>query len=146
MKQLSIKVNLLNKNAQIPVKSHKGDAAYDLFATQEINLKPGERKKIPCGISLEIPEGYFGAIAPRSGLAHQYGLALVNSWGVVDSSYRGEICVIIINLGDDEICLPPNVRIAQLLILPAIEVGFIELNENLNDTDRGVKGFGSTGL
>lgn len=118
----------------------------DLYSLEEIKLAPGERKKTPCGFSIEIPEGYFGAIAPRSGLANQYGLTLVNSWGVIDSSYRGEICVIIINLGREDVILPSKTRIAQLLVIPVIEVNLIAVEEKLIETDRGAKGFGSSGL
>ena len=118
----------------------------DLYSLEEIKLTPGERKKSPCGFSIEIPDGFFGAIAPRSGLANLYGITLVNSWGVIDSSYRGEICVIIINLGRKEIILPPKTRIAQLLVIPVVNVTLYAVEEKLIETDRGVNGFGSTGL
>lgn len=130
----------------MPAYSHIGDAGMDLYSLEEIKLAPGERKKTSCGFSIEIPEGYFGAIAPRSGLANQYGLTLVNSWGVIDSSYRGEICVIIINLGGKEIILPSKTRIAQLLVIPVVCANLIAVEEKLIETDRGAKGFGSSGL
>jgi dUTP pyrophosphatase len=146
MMPLKIKLNILHPDFTMPAYAHKGDAGMDLYSLEEIQLKPGERKKSPCGFSIEIPEGYFGAIAPRSGLANLYGITLVNSWGVIDSSYRGEICVIIINLGRKEIILPSKTRIAQLLVIPVVNVTLFAVEENLIETDRGVNGFGSTGL
>ncbi|HOI25299.1 MAG TPA: dUTP diphosphatase [Caldisericia bacterium] len=146
MKPLKIKLNILHPDFTMPVYSHPGDAGMDLFSLEEIILTQGERKKIPCGFSIEIPDGFFGAIAPRSGLANLYGITLVNSWGVIDSSYRGEICVIIINLGREKIALPPKTRIAQLLVIPVVSVELYEVKEKLIETDRGANGFGSTGL
>ena len=146
MKPLKIKINILHPDFSMPTYSHAGDAGMDLFSLEEIKLAPGERIKSPCGFSIEIPDGFFGAIAPRSGLANLYGITLVNSWGVIDSSYRGEICVIIINLGRENIILPSKTRIAQLLVIPVAKVNLIAVEEKLIETDRGAKGFGSSGL
>ncbi len=146
MKPLKINIKPTHSSFRMPAYSHLGDAGMDIFSIEKIQLIPGERKKISCGFSIEIPEGYFGAIAPRSGLSIKYGLTLVNAWGVIDSSYRGEICVIIINLGEKKISLPPYSRIAQLLVIPVVKANLVLVEDNLNETDRGVEGFGSTGF
>ena len=114
--------------------------------TNGIFRMAGERKKIPFGCSLEIPNGFLGAIAPRSGLAHKFGIGLVNSWGVIDSSYRGEISAIIVNMGKEKVLLPLHTRIAQLLVIPIYKLNLSLVEENLNETDRGGNGFGSSGL
>jgi dUTP pyrophosphatase len=103
-----------------------------------------ERVKIGCGFAIEIPEGYLGAIAPRSGLAYKYGLTVLNAWGVIYSSYRGEVSVILINLGTEKIRLEINSKIAQLIILPFETADLLKV-EALTKTDRGVNGFGSSG-
>lgn len=146
MKPLKIKIKKINPAFRSPTYAHEGDAGMDLYCLDPIEILPGERKKIPFGCSIEIPEGYLGAIAPRSGLAHRFGIGLVNSWGVIDASYRGEICAIIINMGNEKISLPAQTRIAQLLVIPVAKLNINIVEENLIETDRGKDGFGSTGL
>lgn len=141
-----IRINILNRNFVLPKYAHDGDAGLDLFSTDDILLSPGERKKVGCGFSIAIPEGFLGAIAPRSGLAIEYGVTVLNSWGVVDSSYRGEVSVILINLGNNEVVFKKGSKIAQLIIIPYEKVELYIDSEKLNSTDRGEKGFGSSGI
>ncbi len=146
MKPLKIKFKKINPDFRAPTYAHEADAGMDLYCMDPIEILPGERKKIPFGCSIEIPDGYLGAIAPRSGLAHRFGIGLVNSWGVIDASYRGEICAIIINMGKEKVNLPAHTRIAQLLVIPVAKLNINIVEENLIETDRGNDGFGSTGL
>jgi dUTP pyrophosphatase len=141
-----IGINTLNSNFIIPKYAHDGDAGLDLYSTEDIVLLPGERKKIGCGFSIAIPEGLLGAIAPRSGLAIEYGVTVLNSWGVVDPSYRGELSVILINLSNNEVVFKKGSKIAQLIIIPYEKVELYIDSEKLNSTDRGEKGFGSSGI
>lgn len=139
-----IKILPLQDTFKIPTYSHIGDAGLDLFSVETITICPMERVKIGCGFAIEIPEGYLGAIAPRSGLAYKYGLTVLNAWGVIDSSYRGEVSVILINLGSEQIKLEKNSKIAQLIIVP-YENAELSIMQVLTVTDRGVNGFGSSG-
>jgi dUTP pyrophosphatase len=141
-----IEINQLSEDFVLPVYSHKGDAGLDLFSTEDVELFPGERKKVGCGFSIAIPEGFLGAVAPRSGLAIEYGVTVLNSWGVVDPSYRGEVSVILINLGDEKVFLKKGSKIAQLIIIPYEEIELSIVSDKLDPTSRGEKGFGSTGL
>lgn len=109
-----------------------------------VDIAPGERRVIPTGIAVAIPPGYAGLVAPRSGLAARSGIGIVNAPGVVDSGYRGEISVILINLGSEPVAIGRGDRIAQLLVVPVATPEF-EVVEGLGETDRGVGGFGSTG-
>ncbi|MGE5557868.1 MAG: dUTP diphosphatase [Bacillota bacterium] len=121
-------------------------AGVDLYAavTEPVLLKPLERRLIPSGIAVAIPPGYEGQVRPRSGLALRYGIALVNSPGTIDADYRGEIGVIVINLGTEDFCVRRGERIAQL-ILAKVAKGAWEEVEELPQTLRGCGGFGSTG-
>jgi len=146
MKSIQIPIQKMHENFIQPDYAHEGDAGMDLHNTEAFTLLPGEYKKIQCGFSIAIPSGYFGAIAPRSGLALQTGVTVLNSWGVIDSSYRGEIAVILINLGKEERSISAQSRIAQLIILPFRYVDFLITNDDLEKSDRGENGFGSTGF
>ena len=126
----------------IPARANKTDAGYDLWSVESYTLKPLERKLFKTGICVEIPEGYYGRIAPRSGLAYKHGLDTLA--GVIDSSYRGEIGVILINLGDKDVYITHGDRIAQLIIETCHHPNMIQV-EYLNDSSRAEKGFGSTG-
>ena len=131
----------------LPFYATKGSAGADIFADIEKDevLKPGERKAIPSGLKIEIPEGFEAQIRPRSGLALKHGITLLNTPGTIDSDYRGEIKVIMINLGTDDFIIKQGDRIAQMIIAPVTKADFaIELN--LNNTERGEGGFGSTGF
>ncbi len=138
-----LKVKKLRPDAVLPVRKRKGDAGLDLYAVEDVVLKPGEWKAVPTGIAVEIPEGHFGLIKDRSGLALKYALHCLA--GVVDENYRGEIKVVMINLGGEEFKVEKGTRIAQLLIVPYLSVEVEEVEE-LSDTERGERGFGSSGL
>ncbi|MDF1542445.1 MAG: dUTP diphosphatase [Anaerosomatales bacterium] len=130
----------------LPAYAHEGDAGLDLFATEPITLRPFERGLVPTGIAVAIPEGYAGFVQPRSGLALRTGLSLVNTPGLIDSHYRGEIKVIAINLDPEtSISLARGDKIAQLVIQPVARVQLSEV-ESLDETVRGEGGFGSTGV
>jgi dUTP pyrophosphatase len=142
-----IKIKKLNDNAIIPTKGSEHSAGMDLYAcidTSNIDIAPHETVKIGTGLAIEIPEGYFGGIFARSGLATNSGLRPANCTGVVDSDFRG-MCVVALHNDSDEYRVINNGdRIAQLVVLPYLNVDFEEVNE-LSDTNRGVCGFGSTG-
>lgn len=129
----------------LPGYAHPGDAGADLTTTEACVLAPGQRRLIGTGVSVAIPAGHVGLITPRSGLAARAGLSIVNSPGVIDSGYRGELRVALINLDPDEpIALAAGDRIAQLLIVPFVTAVF-EPVDSLDETVRGSGGYGSTG-
>lgn len=146
MSKTTIKIHLLNEKAKVPVCGSKYSAGYDLYSIcdETITIGPHETVKMKTGIALEIPEGYFGAIFARSGIATKRGLRPANCTGVVDSDYRGELIVALHNDTDQVQLVAPGERIAQLVIMPYLSVTFEESNY-LNETLRGNKGFGSTG-
>jgi len=129
----------------IPTYQSSGASGCDIHASLEKSfiLKPGERGLIPSGLALEIPEGYEIQVRPRSGLAIKNGITLVNTPGTIDCDYRGELKIIVINLGEENFEIKNGDRIAQLVLAPAIQGQFIEVG-NLSDTERGIGGFGST--
>lgn len=138
-----MKIKLLDKNAKIPFRANKTDAGADLFSIENVKILPLERKAISTGIYVEIPEGYYGRIAPRSGLAYKNGIDVLA--GVIDSSYRGEIKVILFNTDKDKIFeIKIGDRIAQLIIEDHFNFEF-EVSDELSYTERGEGGFGSTG-
>ena len=131
---------------QCRLYAHKTDAGIDLYSAIDCILKPYERKLIPSGIKLSIPEGYAGFVLPRSGLAIKNGISLVNSPGLIDSGYRGEICIIMINLDKEmDFTIKKGDKICQLVIKKIEHANLIEVEE-LDDSDRGEGGFGSTGI
>jgi dUTP pyrophosphatase len=134
----------LDKELPVPVIAHIGDAAVDLHSRIDMALDPGERAVVPTGIAVAIPPGFAGLVLPRSGHARRHGIGVVNGPGLIDSGYRGEISVLLINHGDREVKFGRGDRIAQLAIVPVPEVDWVEA-EDLDDTDRGAGGFGSTG-
>lgn len=133
----------------VPVPEYQtpGSAGVDLSAALEakVTIAPGERRLIPTGVALAIPEGYEGQVRPRSGLALRAGLSIVNSPGTIDADFRGEIGVVLINHGSEPFVVEPLSRIAQLVISPVVQARF-ELVEALDDTARGSGGYGSTGV
>ena len=136
----------LNEHTVIPQNAYPGDAGYDLCATQEITLQPFERALVPTGLAIAIPQGYAGLVVPRSGLAIKQGLSLVNTPGLIDSNYRGELKVIAINLDPTTpITISVGDRIAQLVVVAVADVTFEEC-DSLEDTVRGTGGFGSSGV
>ena len=129
----------------MPRYQHEGDAGLDLPSRVDYVLEPGERAMIPTGIAVAIPRGYAGFVLPRSGLASRHGIALVNSPGLVDSGYRGEMAIIMINTDKREAFhIKRGDRIAQLVIQKVVEATTVQVNE-LDETSRGAGGFGSTG-
>ncbi len=143
---MKIKTKKININAKLPFKATEGSAGADLFACieSEIIIKPGKTNMIPVGIAVEIPVGFGGFIFPRSSLGCKYGITLPNCVGVIDSDYRGELCVPLINLGSADFVIQNGDRIAQLVILPVENAEYEDASE-LSDTVRGKGGFGSTG-
>ena len=141
-----VNIKRLNNRAIIPSKSHDSDAGFDLYACIDspINVIPGETIKIPTGWAIAVPNGYFGAIHARSGLATKQGLRPANCVGVIDTPYRGECIVALYNDSDIIQQINPNDRIAQLIITPYFNCALNEVGE-LDETDRGDNGFGSSG-
>lgn len=127
-----------------PAKAHPDDAAFDLFARQEVTLPAGNLALIHTGLFLEVPAGYEAQVRPRSGLAVRHGLTVLNSPGTIDSGYRGEVGVILINTSRQEYTVRRGERIAQMVIQALPEVVLTKV-ETLTDTERGTGGFGSTG-
>lgn len=129
----------------VPTYAHPGDAGADLRTTHDVTLQPGERALVGTGVRLALPEGHVGLVTPRSGLAARHGLSVVNSPGIIDSGYRGEIRVSLINLDPAEpLTLLAGDRIAQLVVLPFVSATFTRV-DTLDDTSRGAGGYGSTG-
>jgi dUTP pyrophosphatase len=142
---IEIEIKLLDEDLPMPSYQNEGDAGLDLPSRVDCVLEPGERAKIPTGIAVAIPRGYAGFVLPRSGLASRHGIALVNSPGLVDSGYRGEMAIIMINTDKHEAFhIKRGDRIAQLVIQRVEEVKLIR-RDQLDDTARGEGGFGSTG-
>ena len=139
---MNIPVKKLHPDAHIPTIAHAGDAGCDLYAVSRVALRSGERAQVPTGIALEIPPGYVGLVWDKSGLSHKGGIKTLG--GVIDSGYRGEILVGVINLGKDEYVFETGHKVAQLLIQKAETPTFVQVDE-LADTSRGEGGFGSTG-
>jgi dUTP diphosphatase len=135
-----------SEGLELPSYASSGAAGADLRAAvdSEMAIAPGERAAVPTGLILEIPSGWEGQVRPRSGLAIRYGLTVVNAPGTIDSDYRGELKVLLVNLGNEPVTICRSDRIAQLVVTPAPQSTFIE-TDNLGDTDRGAGGFGSTG-
>ena len=143
---IEIKIKRLSDTAKIPTRESSCAAGYDLYAdiTEDITINPHETMKINTGVAMEIPEGYFGGIAARSGLATKEGLRPANCYGIVDSEYRGQIIVALHNDSDVERVVTPQERIGQIIIQPYLNVTFCEVDD-LTETERGSNGFGSTG-
>lgn len=144
---VKVKVKKLHPDAVLPSYMTEHAAGVDLCTVIEapVSLAPGERKLLPTGLALEIPPGYEGQVRPRSGLALKNGISLVNSPGTIDADYRGEIGVIIINHGNEQVDFLPGDRIAQLIIAPVTQAVLVEVDE-LNDSTRSTGGFGHTGV
>ena len=142
-----LKIFRMEHNRFVPEYKTEGAAGMDLCAAidEEITLQPLERKLIPTGIFMEIPSGYEVQIRPRSGLAIKNGITVLNSPGTIDSDYRGEICIILVNLGDEDFVIHNGDRIAQAVIAPVVQCNFIK-TDKINETERASGGFGSTGV
>jgi dUTP pyrophosphatase len=134
----------LRSDAQLPEQAYDGDAGLDLVACDRVELEPGERAVVATGVAVEIPPGYAGFVQPRSGLAARHGIGVVNSPGLIDAGYRGEIRVVLINTDRTErFVVDPGMRIAQLVVAPVASVRVVEV-EQLAASERGVRGFGSS--
>ena len=146
MKSVKVNIKKLSKDAKVPTYGTEYAAGADLYScsSEIISFQPGETKLIKTGVAIEVPEGYAGLIYARSGLASKRGLAPANKVGVVDSDYRGEIMVALHNHTNEVKEIEGYERIAQFVITPYLKADFNEV-ENLEDTNRGEKGFGSTG-
>ena len=146
MQAISVPVKKLDESLETPAYAYSGDAGLDLRSAEETVLKPFERKAVSCGIALAIPSGYAGFVMPRSGLAAKHGISIVNSPGLIDSNYRGEIKVLLINLdAHDDFAIAKGDRIAQLVISAVPPVSLCEV-DSLDETSRGECGFGSSGV
>jgi dUTP pyrophosphatase len=140
---IDVAVRRLRSDAHVPRQAYEGDAGLDLAACDPLVLSAGERAVVPTGLAVGIPDGYAGFVQPRSGLAARHGIAIVNSPGLIDSGYRGEIRVVLLNTGSEPFSIEPGMRIAQLVIMPVAEVRLLEVDE-LAESERGARGFGSS--
>jgi dUTP pyrophosphatase len=141
---IEIAVRRLRPDAVLPASAYEEDAGLDLAACEEVTLGPGERAVVPTGIAIEIPPGYAGFVQPRSGLAARHGIGVVNSPGLIDSGYRGEVRVVLLNTDPaTSFTVEPGMRIAQLVVLPVPAVRVVEV-EALAASERGTRGFGSS--
>jgi dUTP pyrophosphatase len=141
---MEVQIRRLRPEAVIPERAYHGDAGLDLASCERVELAPGERATVATGLAVAIPSGHAGFVQPRSGLAARHGIALVNSPGLIDSGYRGELCVVVLNTDSDAaFTIEPGMRIAQLVIVQLPEVDLVEVDE-LPESDRGVRGFGSS--
>lgn len=144
MNAVEVKIKKIHEDAKTPTYGTAYAAGADLYAVEETVIEPGKTKLIKTGIQIDIPEGTFAMITPRSGMSLKTDLRVANAPGVADSDYRGEICVIGSNYGDEYVIVNKGERIAQMLIMPYITAHFVDADK-LSDTVRGEGGFGSTG-
>jgi dUTP pyrophosphatase len=137
-------VRRLRPDAVLPERAYAGDAGIDLAACDRHELGPGERAVVGTGLAVAIPDGFAGFVQPRSGLAARHGISVVNAPGLIDSGYRGEIRVVLLNTARGErFLVEPGMRIAQLVVLPVPELELVEVDE-LPESERGARGFGSS--
>jgi dUTP pyrophosphatase len=141
---VELAVKLLHPAAQLPRRTHPGDAGADLFSVEEVTIPARERRDVGTGLALAIPSGYAGFVQPRSGLAFRHGIMVVNSPGLIDAGFRGEVRVLLYNSGREPFAVHVGERIAQLVIQRVEEPAFVAAAE-LPDTIRGEGGFGSSG-
>jgi dUTP pyrophosphatase len=145
--KVQVKVKRLNHGAGLPLPTYasEGAAGMDVCAAESLTLKVGKRHAVATGLAFAIPNGYEVQVRPRSGLALKHGITCLNTPGTVDSDYRGEVKVILANLGDDDFAIQRGDRIAQLVVAPVIQAAMVEVDA-LDETVRGAGGFGSTGI
>ncbi|HSF23956.1 MAG TPA: dUTP diphosphatase [Blastocatellia bacterium] len=142
---IELKIKLLDSDIPTPRYQQEGDAGLDLPSRVDVTLNPGERATIPTGLAVAIPPGYAGFVLPRSGLAARHGIALVNSPGLIDAGYRGELAIVMINTDKHEAFhIKRGDRIAQLVLQKVVEAATVQVDQ-LDETSRGAGGFGSTG-
>src|SRR5215467_909810 len=141
---MELSVARLQDDAKLPSRAHEGDAGLDLYACEAAHIGPGERWSVGTGVAVEIPEGHAGLVLPRSGLAREHGISLVNSPGLIDAGYRGEVAVLLLNNDPAETFrVAPGERIAQLVVVAVALPEVVEAA--LADSERGAGGFGSSG-
>jgi dUTP pyrophosphatase len=141
---IEVAVRRIRADAVLPAQAYAGDAGLDLAACEGLTLGPGERGVVGTGVAVEIPDGYAGFVQPRSGLAARHGISVVNSPGLIDSGYRGEIQVVLLNTDRlESFAVEAGMRIAQLVVVPVASVSLVEVDE-LAMSERGERGFGSS--
>jgi len=141
---IELAIQRLREEAVVPARAYAGDAGLDLAACERAELAPGERAVVGTGLAVAIPDGYAGFVQPRSGLAARHGISVVNAPGLIDSGYRGEVRVVLLNTDRAEpYIIEPGMRIAQLVVLPVPALELVEVDE-LPESERGVRGFGSS--
>ena len=142
----AVRIEVIRDDPDLPLPAYArdGDAGLDLLAAATVTLPPGGRRLVPTGLRVAIPEGYAGLVLPRSGLALRSGVTLLNAPGLIDSGYRGEIGVLLVNHGAEAVTLARGERIAQLVVQPVAQAALVEVRE-LPASQRGAGGFGSTG-
>jgi dUTP pyrophosphatase len=141
---MELQICRLRPEAVVPERAYHGDAGLDLASCERVELAPGARATIGTGLAVAIPAGHAGFVQPRSGLAARHGIALVNSPGLIDSGYRGELRVVVLNTDREAVfTIEPGMRIAQLVIMQLPEIDLVEVDQ-LPESDRGVRGFGSS--
>jgi dUTP pyrophosphatase len=142
---VELQVRRLREDARLPTRPHEGDAGLDLYAVEAARLEPGSRAGVPTGIAVAIPDGHAGLVLPRSGLAKRHGITIPNAPGLIDSGYRGELQVLLMNADPvDAFEVSAGDRIAQLLVTPFADAAPVEVSE-LEHSARGLAGFGSSG-
>lgn len=144
MDKLSIRIKKLHDDAVVPAYQTEEAAGFDLHSVDDYTLKSGQRALVETGLAMALPRGYELQVRPRSGLAFKHGVTVLNSPGTIDSDYRGEVKVLVVNLGDEEFVIQKGERIAQAVLKAVIQASFDEVAE-LDETLRGAGGFGSTG-
>lgn len=142
---MTVKVLRTDPAAQLPVYAHPGDAGMDVRSIEEVTLSPGARALIHTGLVLMLPPNAEAQVRPRSGLALKHGVTVLNTPGTIDAGYRGEVGVILINLGTEPFVVEKGMKIAQLVVLPVAQAEVVEVT-SVDETDRGAGGFGSTGV
>lgn len=146
MDNVHVSIKILSRDAQIPHMAYNGDAGVDLRSVERIVLEPQERAMVATGLAIALPEGYAGFVLPRSGLAAKHGISIVNAPGLIDSNYRGELKVILLNTDPDiSFTIEIGDRIAQLIVMPVPTINFEQVEE-LTESQRGESGFGSSGI
>ncbi|GAA3646503.1 dUTP diphosphatase [Asaccharospora irregularis] len=141
----TLKVKKLNEEAIIPNFAHKGDAGMDLYSIEKVLIPSGESRLIKTGISIQLPSMTEAQVRPRSGMALKHSITVLNTPGTIDEGYRGEIGVILINHSKEDFLVTKHMKIAQMVVKPIYDIDIVEV-DNLNETDRGEDGFGSTGF
>jgi dUTP pyrophosphatase len=142
---IELAVQRLDPELPLPSYAHPGDAGLDLVAAADVALEPGGRAAVPTGLVVAVPDGWVGLVHPRSGLARRHGVTVANAPGTIDAGYRGELQVLLVNLGDEPVTLRRGDRVAQLLVQPVGHARVVEVSDHAA-TARGDGGFGSTGL